>query len=78
MISLSEIRAFDSDGVPVSADCYNNVTLPSKTSANAFFMLEGDILAVKKVVLKFRIEVIKAGADFYGDSKLSDSIEIEI
>ena len=63
---------------PVSADCFNNVTLPSETSANAFFMLEGDILAVKKVVLKFRIEEIKAGTDFYGDSKLSDSIEIEI
>ena len=78
MISLTEIRAFDSDGAPVSADCFNNVTLPSETSANAFFMLEGDFLAVKKVVLKFRIEEIKAGTDFYGDSKLSDSIEIEI
>ena len=78
MISLTEIRAFDSAGAPVSADCFNNVTLPSETSANAFFMLEGDILAVKKVALKFRIEEIKAGADFYGDSKLSDSIEIEI
>lgn len=78
MISLTEIRAFDSDGAAVSADCFNNVTLPNETSANAFFMLEGDILAVKKVALKFRIEEIKAGADFYGDSKLSDSIEIEI
>ena len=78
MISLTEIRAFDSDGAAVSADCFNNVTLPSETSANAFFMLEGDILAVKKVALKFRIEEIMAGADFYGDSKLSDSIEIEI
>lgn len=78
MISLTEIRAFDSDGAAVSADCFNNVTLPSETSANAFFMLEGDILAVKKVALKFRIEEIKAGADFYGDSKLSDFIEIEI
>ena len=78
MISLTEIRAFDSAGAPVSADCFNNVTLPSETSANAFFMLEGDILAVKKVTLKFRIEEIKAGTDFYGDSKLSDSIEIEI
>lgn len=78
IISLTEIRAFDSDGAAVSADCFNNVTLPNETSANAFFMLEGDILAVKKVALKFRIEVIKVGADFYGDSKLSDSIEIEI
>lgn len=78
MISLTEIRGFDSDGAAVSADCFNNVTLPNETSANAFFMLEGDILAIKKVALKFRIEEIKAGADFYGDSKLSDSIEIEI
>lgn len=78
MILLTEIRAFDSDGAAVSAECFNNVTLPSETSANAFFMLEGDILAVKKVALKFRIEEIKAGTDFYGDSKLSDSIEIEI
>lgn len=50
MISLTEIRAFDSDGAAVSADCFNNVTLPNETSANALFMLEGDILDRKSVV----------------------------
>ena len=38
MISLTEIRAFDIDGAAVIADCFNNVTLPSETSANAFFI----------------------------------------
>ncbi len=78
MISLTEIRAFDGEGAAVTADCFNSVTLPSGTSANTSFMLEGDTLAVKKVALKFRIEDIVGGTDIYGDSKLSDTIEIEI